>query len=39
VTRDVNAAYRAKYGERWPDETKPMLGRSVVSTTLRLEPA
>ena len=25
VLRAVNAAYRKKYGERWPDETKPML--------------
>jgi len=39
VTREVNAAYRQKYGERWPDETAPMLGRSVVATTLRLKPA
>jgi hypothetical protein len=36
--RAVSAAYRTKYGERWPDETKPMVRRSVVSTTLRLRP-
>ena len=36
VIRAVNAAYRKKYGERWPDETQPMLRRSVLSTTLRL---
>ncbi|TMD43906.1 MAG: DUF2255 family protein [Chloroflexi bacterium] len=39
VMREVDAAYREKYGERWPDETAPMLGRSVVATTLRLKPA
>ncbi len=38
VLRAVNAAYRKKYGERWPDETKPMLRRSVIATTLRLTP-
>jgi hypothetical protein len=37
--REVSAAYRQKYGERWPDETKPMLRRSVLPTTLRLTPA
>ena len=36
VNREVSAAYREKYGERWPDETKPMLAPSVASTTLRL---
>jgi hypothetical protein len=36
VIRAVNAAYRKKYGERWPDETKDMLKRSILSTTLRL---
>ena len=36
VIRAVNAAYRKKYGERWPDETQPMLRRSVLPTTLRL---
>jgi len=36
VTRAVSAAYREKYGERWPDETAPMLRRSVLPTTLRL---
>ena len=38
VLRAVSAAYRKKYGERWPDETKPMLRRSVIPTTLRLTP-
>ncbi|HEV2012989.1 MAG TPA: DUF2255 family protein [Candidatus Dormibacteraeota bacterium] len=38
IIRAVNAAYREKYGERWPDETKPMLRRSVLPTTLRLTP-
>jgi len=36
VIRAVNAAYRKKYGERWPDETKDMLKRSILATTLRL---
>jgi hypothetical protein len=39
VNREVDAAYREKYGERWPEETKPMLTRPVVATTLRLKPA
>jgi len=38
VIRAVNAAYRKKYGERWPDETKDMLRRSLLPTTLRLTP-
>ena len=38
VIRAVNAAYRKKYGERWPDETKEMLRRSILPTTLRLTP-
>ena len=38
VIRAVNAAYRKKYGERWSDETKEMLKRSVLPTTLRLTP-
>jgi hypothetical protein len=38
VIRAVNAAYRKKYGERWPDETKEMLRRSLLPTTLRLTP-
>jgi hypothetical protein len=38
VTRAVNTAYRKKYGERWPDETKEMLRRSLLPTTLRLTP-
>ncbi len=37
VNREVSAAYQEKYGERWPDETKPMLAPSVVSTTLRVQ--
>ena len=36
VIREVSAGYREKYGERWPDETAPMLRRSVLPTTLRL---
>lgn len=38
VNSEVSAAYREKYGERWPSETEPMIKRSVLSTTLRLEP-
>jgi hypothetical protein len=36
IIRAVNAGYRKKYGERWPDETNDMLKRSVLPTTLRL---
>ena len=39
VLRAVSAAYRQKYGERWPRETEPMLRPSVLPTTLRLAPA
>ena len=39
VIREVNAGYREKYGERWPDDTKPMLRRSILPTTLRVSPA
>jgi hypothetical protein len=38
VVRAVNAGYRKKYGERWPDETQDMLKRSLFPTTLRLTP-
>ena len=38
LIRAVNAAYRKKYGERWPDETEEMLKRSILPTTLRLTP-
>jgi hypothetical protein len=38
VIRAVSTGYRKKYGERWPDDTEPMLKRSVVPTTLRLTP-
>ena len=38
IIRAVNAAYRKKYGERWPDDTKAMLKRSLLPTTLRLTP-
>jgi hypothetical protein len=36
IIRAVSAGYREKYGERWPDETAPMLRRSFLPTTLRL---
>ena len=38
VIRSVSAGYREKYGERWPEDTQPMLRRSVLPTTLRLTP-
>src|SRR5260370_5777515 len=38
VIRAVSAAYRKKYGERWPDDTQAMLKRSLLPTTLRLTP-
>ncbi|HVS07971.1 MAG TPA: DUF2255 family protein [Candidatus Dormibacteraeota bacterium] len=38
VIRAVSAGFRKKYGERWPDETKDMLKRSILPTTLRLTP-
>ena len=38
VNKSVSAAYQEKYGERWPNETKPMVQASVVATTLRLTP-
>jgi hypothetical protein len=36
VIRAVNAAYRAKYGPRWPDSAKDVVRRSRLGTTLRL---
>jgi hypothetical protein len=39
VIREVNAGYRSKYSDRWPEDTEAMLRRSVVPTTLRLVPA
>jgi len=39
VIREVSAAYRQKYGDRWPNETEPMVRPSVLPTTLRLAPA
>ena len=38
VIRAVNAGYRKKYGERWPEDTQPMLKRSILPTTQRLTP-
>jgi len=38
IIRKVSAGYRKKYGERWPEETDPMLKRSVAATTLRPTP-
>lgn len=36
VIKEVSDAYREKYGERWPNETAPVLRPSVLETTLRL---
>jgi hypothetical protein len=36
VIKEVSAAFREKYGERWPNETEPLLRPSVTETTLRL---
>jgi hypothetical protein len=36
VIREVSAAYRQKYGERWPSDTESMLQPSVLPTTLRM---
>ena len=38
VISAVSAAYREKYGERYPSETEAMMKRSLLPTTLRLEP-
>jgi hypothetical protein len=38
VLHEVSSAYRQKYGERWPNETEPMVQPSVLPTTLRLTP-
>ena len=38
VIRAVDAAYREKYGEQWPDATKDVIERSTLNTTLRLIP-
>ena len=36
VVRDVNAAYRAKYAQSWPDSAEAVIRRSSLDTTLRL---
>jgi hypothetical protein len=36
VIRAVNAAYRAKYAEAWPDSAKEVVQRARLNTTLRL---
>jgi hypothetical protein len=38
VLREVSAAYREKYEERWPNDVSPILRTAVVPTTLRLAP-
>ena len=38
VVRAVNAAYRAKYGETWPDSARSVVRVSRLHTTLRLIP-
>lgn len=39
VIKRVTQAYRNKYGERYPEETAPMVRPNVERTTLRLTPA
>jgi hypothetical protein len=36
VIREVNAAYRDKYGARWPGSAKAVVRRSRLNTTLRV---
>ncbi len=36
VIRAVNAAYRAKYAQSWPDSAQEVVQRSRLNTTLRL---
>jgi hypothetical protein len=36
VLRAVNAAYRAKYSDRWPDSTRAVVRSSRLDTTLRV---
>jgi hypothetical protein len=38
VIRAVNAAYRAKYGESWPESARSVVRVSRLHTTLRLVP-
>ena len=38
VVRAVNAAYRTKYGEAWPDSARSVVRVSRLHTTLRLIP-
>lgn len=38
VIRAVNAAYREKYGEGWPDSARSVVRISRLHTTLRLIP-
>jgi hypothetical protein len=38
VIRAINAAYRAKYGESWPDSARSVVRVSRLHTTLRLIP-
>jgi len=38
VIRAVNAAYRQKYGQTWPDSAKAVVRSARLNTTLRLIP-
>jgi hypothetical protein len=38
VIRAVNAAYRQKYGQTWPDSAKAVVRSARLKTTLRLIP-
>ena len=39
VIRAVNAAYRQKYGQTWPDSAKAVVRSARLNTTLRLIPS
>jgi hypothetical protein len=39
VISEVSAAYRQKYGERWPNDTESMVQHPVLPTTLRVTAA
>ncbi len=38
LDRRISAAYRAKYGSRWPAPTEAMVGAEAAETTMRLVP-
>jgi hypothetical protein len=38
LNRRVSEAYEEKYGRRWPEDVRTMVGKEVADTMLRLEP-